>query len=458
MPVQRQIDTTAQKRLDRFMTNFIAMLQDRQRPGKVCERVLGVISQVVRRSAYLALLNENPPALGRLISVCEQSGYLSQELERYPLLLDELLDPRVFTVQMSMTTMRDSLRRRLEQVDAGDSEAMVEVLARFQRAMLFRIALADISGALSIMKVSDRLTELAEIVVEKALEIAWHDLTAKHGRPGFDDNGQRRSAGLGVIAYGKFGGIELSYRSDLDLVFLHDSRGGDQTTDGDKPLDNAMFFGRLVRRLVHFLTAQTSSGALYEVDTRLRPSGRSGLLVVNVEGFARYQEENAWTWEHQALLRSRPVAGSAAVARAFDQIRLDTLTRRIRRESLLDDVLSMRAKMRKQLDKSSADAFDLKQGKGGIGDIEFLVQYLVLSNANSHPTLLYYPDNIRQLGVLGAVGLLEPHDVARLQETYRCYRRASHRLALDGKPAIVSAGELTDEREFVCALWDKEMK
>jgi glutamate-ammonia-ligase adenylyltransferase len=458
MPVQRQIDTTARKRLDRFMKNFITMLLDRRRPGKICERVLGVISQVVRRSAYLSLLNENPSALGRLISVCERSGYLSQELERYPLLLDELLDPRVFTVQMSATTMREGLHRRLEQVDADDSEATVEVLARFQRATLFRIAVADVSGALPIMKVSDRLTELAEIVVEKALEIAWDDLTAKHGRPGFDDAGQRRSAGLGVIAYGKFGGIELSYGSDLDLVFLHDSRGGDQNTDGEKPLDNAMFFGRLVRRLVHFLTAQTSSGALYEVDTRLRPSGRSGLLVVSVEGFARYQEENAWTWEHQALLRSRPVAGSAAVARAFGQIRVDTLTGRIRRESLLDDVLSMRAKMRKQLDKSSTDAFDLKQGRGGIGDIEFLVQYLVLSNADSHPTLLHYPDNIRQLGVLGAVGLLEPRDVARLQEAYRCYRRASHRLALDGKPAIVSAVELTDEREFVCSLWEKEMK
>jgi glutamate-ammonia-ligase adenylyltransferase len=458
MPVQQQIETTARKRLDRFMKNFIAMLRDRRRPGKVCERVLGVIAPVIRRSAYLALLNENPPALGRLISICEQSGYLAQELERYPLLLDELLDPRVFTVEMSATTMRESLRRRVEQVDADDSEVMVEVLARFQRATLFRIAVADISGALPIMKVSDRLTELAEIVVEQALEIAWHDLTEKHGRPVYDDDGQLRSAGLGVIAYGKFGGIELSYGSDLDLVFLHDSQGGNQNTDGEKSLDNAMFFGRLVRRLVHFLTAQTSSGALYEVDTRLRPSGRSGLLVVSVEGFARYQEENAWTWEHQALLRSRPVAGSAAVARAFDQIRVDTLTGRIRRDTLLDDVLSMRAKMRKQLDKSSADAFDLKQGRGGIGDIEFLVQYLVLSNADSHPTLLHYPDNIRQLGVLGAVGLLDPNDVARLQEAYRCFRRASHRLALDGKPAIVGASELTDEREFVFALWEKAMK
>ena len=184
-------------------------------------------------------------------------------------------------------------------------------------------------------------------------------------------------AGIGVIAYGKLGGMELSYRSDLDLVFLHNSSGARQETNGDKPLENGIFFGRLVRRLVHFLTTQTSSGALYEVDTRLRPSGRSGLLVVSVEGFERYQEDNAWTWEHQALLRSRAVAGDAVIAREFERIRAETLRHRVRRDQLLDDVLSMRDKMRKQLDKSSKTLFDLKQGLGGLGDIEFLVQYVV---------------------------------------------------------------------------------
>jgi glutamate-ammonia-ligase adenylyltransferase len=458
MPVQRQIDATASRRLNRFMGGLLTLLRSRPHPGQVCERVLGVISQVVRRSAYLSLLNENPHALGRLISVCEQSAYLAEELERYPLLLDELLDPRVFSVPMSVATMRDDLRRRLDEVDGEDSEAQVEVLSRFQRATLFRIAVADLGGELPVMKVSDRLTELAEIVVEVALDIAWRDLVRKHGQPCFDDLGQRRTAGFGVIAYGKFGGIELSYGSDLDLVFLHDSRGSAQTTDGERPLDNAVFFARLVRRLVHFLTAQTSSGQLYEVDTRLRPSGRSGLLVVTLEGFARYQEENAWTWEHQALLRSRPVAGSAAVARSFDRIRAETLTRRVRQDALLDDVKSMRSKMRTQLDKSTAELFDLKQGRGGIGDIEFLVQYLVLRHAGHHPALLHYPDNIRQLGVLDAVGLLDSRAVAGLQEAYRAYRRAAHRLALDGRDAMVAVAELSEERAFVSEIWDATMK
>lgn len=218
-----------------------------------------------------------------------------------------------------------------------------------------------------------------------------------------------------------------------------------------------MFFGRLVRRLVHFLTAQTGSGALYEVDTRLRPSGRSGLLVVNMEGFERYQEENAWTWEHQALLRSRPVAGSAAVAREFERIRIDTLCNRVRVDKLREDVMSMRQKMRKQLDKTTSQQFDLKQGEGGIGDIEFLVQYLVLRNAHREPTLIHYSDNIRQLGMLEAVGILDATDVAQLQDNFKAYRLRSHHLALNGKKPLVPVEEFVEERAFVTSVWRREM-
>jgi glutamate-ammonia-ligase adenylyltransferase len=334
---------------------------------------------------------------------------------------------------------------------------MIEALAQFQRATLFRIAVADVSGTLPIMKVSDALTDLAELVLREALDVAWRDLTDKHGRPQFEVAGMRHTAGFGVIGYGKLGGIELSYGSDLDVVFLHDSTGERQQTDGEKPLDNAMFFGRLVRRLVHFLTTQTSSGVLYEVDTRLRPSGRSGLLVVNLEGFEKYQEENAWTWEHQALLRSRPVAGSEVIATEFQRIRAETLRSRVRRERLLDDVLTMRDKMRAQLDRSGESVFDLKQGKGGIGDIEFLVQYLVLRHAREHDTLFYWSDNIRQLDALRDCRLLPAGDALKLQECYKAFRLRSHRLALDGRPALVDAHEFAGEREFVTATWRREM-
>ena len=456
--VHRKIDATAQRRLRRFMPLLLLQLQDRKIPNPILERILKIISQILRRSAYVSLLIENPAVLGRLVSLCENSAYLAQEIARYPLLLDELLDPRLHSATITAANMREELRQRANGIEATDSERQMEVLGEFQRANLFRIAVADHSGNLPIMKVSDCLTELAEIVLNRALDIAWSDLVKKHGAPTFSTAQGQRKAGFGVIAYGKLGGMELSYRSDLDLVFLHDSSGPKQETDGDSPLDNSLFFARLVRRLTHFLTAQTASGALYEVDTRLRPSGRSGLLVSTVEGFERYQEEHAWTWEHQALLRGRPVAGSAIIAREFERIRSETLRHRVHREKLLEDVKSMRAKMRKQLDKSTADQFDLKQGAGGIGDIEFLVQYLVLKHASEHPAVIHYPDNIRQLGTLAAAGCLSESVVLQLQDVYKAYRLRLHRLALDEQPPLVANDAFPEEREFVGQVWERELQ
>ena len=448
-----QADATARRRLHRLLPAVFDALSGRDDPVPILTRLLGILGQVLRRSAYLALLNENPAVLGRLIEVCERSAYLADEISRYPLLLDEMLDPRLYSAELSAALMRDDLAARLASLGDDDSERRVEVLGQFQRAALFRIAAADFAGELPVMKVSDRLTELAEVVLQEALEIAWRDLVERHGEPRFAVDGELRSAGLGVIAYGKLGGIELSYGSDLDLVFLHNSRGEDQETDGTKSLDNGMFFVRLARRLTHFLTTQTASGALYEVDTRLRPSGRAGLLVTSVDAFERYQRENAWTWEHQALLRARPVAGNAEVSREFERVRADTLIRGVNRDKLREEVKAMRAKMRASLDRSDEESFDLKQGEGGIGDIEFIVQYLVLDNAADHPAVIHYPDNIRQLGTLGAAGCLPLDDVSLLQDVYRRYRTALHRLLLDDRPPRLDAGEFAAERGRVAALW-----
>ena len=456
-PELEKIDAPAQRRLQQFMPALLSSLQQCADAGTACRRVLAIVAQILRRSAYLALLNENPATLRHLVVLCEQSAYLAREIARYPILLDELFDPRLVREPITAAGMRQDLAARLEQLDDADSEARVEALARFQRAAMFHIAVADFGGSLPVMKVSDRLTELAEIVIDSALTIAWHDLTSRHGFPSWQDAQGRHDAGIGIIAYGKLGGIELSYRSDLDLVFLHDSKGDEQTTSGDNPLDNSMFFSRLARRLTHFLTTQTGSGALYAVDTRLRPSGRSGLLVINLEGFERYQEENAWTWEHQALLRSRSVAGSVSIAREFERIRADTLCHRVHDESLLSDVREMRERMRSNLDTSNEDLFDLKQGEGGIGDIEFLVQYLVLKNASQHPALIHYSDNIRQLGMLGAVNCLSEADVTRLQECYRRYRLRLHRLVLNEAAPQIPASEFVAERDFVTSVWHKVM-
>jgi len=456
-PSTLMADRISQRRLQRFMPRLLTLVMQCSDPVLALQRTLSIVNRILRRSAYVSLLNENRLAAKRLVRLCESSAYITGQIARYPVLLDELLDPRVPTGRVERAEFETELDNRLANLRDADSEERMEALAQFQRANMFRIAVADFNGDMPIMKVSDSLTFLAETVVGRALQIAWLDLEQKHGRPRYELGGVVHDAGFGVIAYGKLGGLELSYGSDLDLVFLHDSRGENQLTDGDKSLDNSMFFSRLIRRLVHFLSTQTSSGVMYEIDTRLRPDGRRGLLVTSTDAFERYQEDNAWTWEHQALLRARPVAGSASVAADFERIRARTLMHRVRHDALRNDVATMRARMRKELDRSEPGQFDLKHGQGGIGDIEFIVQYLVLRNAAAYPAVIRYSDNIRQLAALAAVGLLDVQTAARLQSAYRAFRRRLHHLSLNDRPPMVSDDDFQDEREFVAGVWQRHL-
>lgn len=450
----QQIDSIAADRLQRFMPELILDSIETDAPLSALTRTLSVVERILRRSAYLALLNENRSAMTRLVDLCSRSQYIADQIALSPVLLDELLDPRIYSAVVTKADLSAELRQRLAALAASDSETQMHSIVQYQCATKFRIAVADFHGSLPIMKVSDGLTWLAETVLDEALRVAWQDLTARHGVPSYVVDGVTHKAGLGVVGYGKLGGLELSYGSDLDIVFLHDSHGESRTTDGDKPLDNTMFFARLVKRLVLFLTTQTGSGQLYEIDTRLRPDGHKGLLVTSTDAFERYQEDNAWTWEHQALLRARAVAGSKAVAKEFERIRRDTLIERVKRESLRDDVISMRQRMRKELDRSNAEHFDLKNGAGGIGDIEFLIQYLVLSEAKAHPDVIAYSDNIRQIDALTEAGCLEPAVGNRLQDCYRSYRLRQHHLALDDQSPLAAGTEFRDEREFVASVWD----
>ena len=455
-PVTTQIDSISRQRLRQFMPKLLSLVRTGKEPLVALSRSLLVVEKVLRRSAYLALLNENEAALDRLVELCEKSAYVTEQLARYPVLLDELLDPRIYSGQLSRTSFAADLQQRLMHCGV-DAEAQMELLGQFQRANQFRIAVADFHGILPIMKVSDALTELAETVLQHALQVAWKELSETHGVPQFVVAGETRQAGFGVIAYGKLGGLELSYGSDLDIVFLHDSRGAQQVTNGARSLDNTMFFSRLVRRVVHFLTTQTGSGIMYEIDMRLRPDGHSGLLVTSVDAFERYQQDHAWTWEHQALLRARPVAGSEAVGHEFGEIRKDTLKNLVRRDALCDDVVSMRRRMRRELDKSDATLFDIKQGQGGIGDIEFTVQYLVLRHAREHPSVTEFSDNIRQLDALAETGCLGIEVVARLQDIYKIYRLRVHHLVLNNHKPLVPVDEFTLERDYVRAIWREHL-
>ena len=449
----QQIDSVSDTRLQRFLPKLVELAAESEHPVSALSRTLAVTERILRRSAYLALLNENQHALSRLVDLCARSQYIADQIARHPVLLDELLDPRIYSEGVTKNELAGELQQRLAGGEPADSEARMRVIAQFQRATMFRIAVADFNDKLPIMKVSDGLTWLAEVVLDEVLSVAWNDLIERHGVPRYVVDDVSHEAGFGIVGYGKLGGLELSYGSDLDIVFLHDSKGEKQVTDGEKPLDNTMFFSRLVRRLVHFLTTQTGSGELYEIDTRLRPDGRSGLLVSSTEAFERYQEENAWTWEHQALLRARAVAGSDKIASEFERIRRETLADRVRRDKLRDDVIAMRRRMRKELDRSDKTVFDLKHGGGGIGDIEFLVQYLVLKEANSHPDVIFYSDNIRQLDALVATGLLDSEAGGRLQDVYRAYRLHLHHLAIDGQKALCEVERFSAERDFVAMIW-----
>jgi glutamate-ammonia-ligase adenylyltransferase len=449
----QRMDEVARQRLAAVIGRTIALIAKHEAPKKALERVLPIYRAVCRRSAYLSLLNENPAALERLLNIAAQSAWIAKQIAEQPMLLDELLDARVFDTPPTRKELEELRARTLRGVAPDDVEAQLEAIRIFQRTAIFRIAIADRLGSLPLMKVSDRLTDTAELVLEQALGMAWRELVAKHGTP--FSGPPPREVGFAVIGYGKLGGLELGYGSDLDLVFLNDSRGAQQETNGKPPLDNERFFTRLVQRLVHFLTIQTSSGRLYDVDTRLRPSGRAGLLVTGVDGFHRYQKEEAWVWEHQALLRSRALVGSRSVCEEFERLRRDVLVAHVHRDKLKVDVARMRRRMRDELSLAKRGGFDLKQDRGGLADIEFLIDYWVLASSHEYPELVEFPDNVRQLEALERVGLVPPERCRRMKESYLALRHRIHELALDEGGRVVPDAEFAELRAWVAGVWDE---
>lgn len=446
-----RLDTAGQQRLITMMPAVVIAAARQPDSLNALVGVLGIIESIGRRSAYFALLNENSDALERLVSLCSMSGMLMTQIASHPLLLDELLDPRIFHDPPTRTDLAADLAGRLSGNMLDDPEASRFALRNFQQAATFRVAVTDLSGALPLMKISDRLTDIAEIVLAGALELGRHELVQRCGVPGCVVDGQRREARFAILAYGKLGGLELGYGSDLDIIFLHDSEGEAQHTDGDKPVDNSVFFVRLAQRIIHILTMSTTSGPLYEVDTRLRPNGQSGLLVSSLAAFDRYQRTEAWTWEHQALLRSRPVAGDVSLTIAFEELRRSVLAENVRRDSLQVEVTKMRQKMRAELNKGTNELFDLKQDFGGVTDIEFIVQYLVLREACHEPGLTTWSDNIRQLEALAAANILSAEDTELLADAYREFRSRMHRLALAGRPRLAPRDEVA---ELAAKVWD----
>lgn len=444
-------------RLDRFMPQLLKELAQGEHPAVIFERVLPLLKAVLRRSSYLVMLLENPQGLKQLVLLVQSSTWIAEQLAVWPVLLDELIDVRNLyrDVAPSREELANMLRQQMLRIPEEDLEAQMEALRHFKRAHSLRAAACEVTGRLPLMKVSDYLTFMAEAILDYVLHMAWLLLVEKHGVP-LQENGEVCDPSFIIVGYGKLGGLELGHGSDLDLVFIHAACSGETVADaalGQTPIENGVFFTRLGQRIIHILSTRMMNGLLYEVDMRLRPSGNSGLLVASLKSFQRYQELDAWTWEHQALTRARVVAGSPSLAQQFVAVRAQVLGRERDVEKLRSEVVEMRNKMRAQLDKSDVQYFDLKHGVGGIVDLEFIVQFSVLAWGHAHANLLIWPDNIRILEQMAACGLLQPEQAEALMEAYRQLRGRGHRRTLLGEPTLIGVEELLSERQVVQAAW-----
>tara|TARA_R110002050_G_scaffold269917_2_gene412775 strand:+ start:322629 stop:325433 length:2805 start_codon:yes stop_codon:yes gene_type:complete len=451
--VCRNLSPTGLLRLQKLLPLLIQAAANTTNANVCVSRLMPLVESIMRRSAYMALLVENPLALSQLIKLCAASPWISSQLARFPVLLDELLDPRSLYAVPDRQQQTALLMQTLSAANRGDLEQQMNLLREFRQAASLHVAAADVADLLPLMQVGDQLSELAEIQLEQVFQLSWAHLVEKHGRPPCTQSDDIKLSGFTMLAYGKLGGLELGYGSDLDLVFIYDDERNQGNTDGAKPIDALMFYIRLAQRMINLLNTVTSSGILYEIDMRLRPNGDSGLLVTSMSGFAEYQVDDAWTWEHQALVRARCVAGDAHLTQQVTAIRQQVLAKQRDQHVLAVEVSDMRAKMRGQLDKTTEQGFDLKQGVGGITDIEFMVQYAVLAWSTNLPELLTYTDNIRILDALVITGKLGEEEGMLLANAYRFYRKLANHCVLQEMPTVVTIAEVNEYQPRVKALW-----
>jgi glutamate-ammonia-ligase adenylyltransferase len=454
-PAVRFLGDQGRGRLDQLMPLLLEEAAAQSRPDQALKSVGVLLEAITGRTTYLTLLVEHPHVLSQLVRLCSSSSWVSEQLAQHPILLDELLDPRSLYHPLDKAGLEALLANRLDGIPEEDLEQQMDRLRQFQQAAMLHVAATDIVSESPVATIANHLTDVAEVVLERVLKLAWDHLVRRYGLPCYRLQGKRGEAHFAILGYGKLGGYELGYGSDLDLVFLHDSAGDDQQTAGPAVVHNNEFFTRLSQRIIHIMNTFTSAGTLYEVDMRLRPNGASGLLVSSLEAFADYQRSSAWTWENQALVRARVVAGDADIARRFEQIRAEVLTRSREAAKLGREVCEMRRRMRQELDKSDADRFDLKQGRGGIVDVEFVVQWGVLLWSREHPELLAYTDNLRLLESMARAGLMSAEEVRQLTEAYFAIRHRINHLALQEQPPLAGNDELVSHREAVARIWDR---
>lgn len=434
---------------------YVLINQHPNHTAQVLSRLLGVIEAITGRTTYLDLLLENPDVLKQLVRLCERSDWIAQEIRRFPLLLDELLTPLYLgqqntDIQTSKQEYQLELRETMLRIEQDDVEMLMDGLRQFKLCQQLRIAASDISESLPINNVSDKLTVLAEVILEHVLNAAWVQMRQRYGVPSHLEGNDK---GFAVIGYGKLGGYELGYGSDLDLVFMHNAPRS-SNTDGKKTIEAQQFYIKLAQRIMHLLNTKTLFGQLYETDLRLRPSGNAGLLCCHIKGFEKYQLEEAWTWEHQALVRARAICGDALLLDEFAEVRYSIISQTRDPQALSQDVCKMRVKMREHLLSKNNEKVDLKQCEGGITDIEFMAQYLVLANACKVKGMAEYQDNLRIFDVAANADIINITTAQKLQKAYLRLREQYHHLTLADNKYADQSEELDLIREQVTRHWN----
>ncbi|MDP2828953.1 MAG: bifunctional [glutamate--ammonia ligase]-adenylyl-L-tyrosine phosphorylase/[glutamate--ammonia-ligase] adenylyltransferase [Sulfuricellaceae bacterium] len=428
-----QMPESSRKRFDSLLPPLIQVTASHTNPDETLERVIQILESIARRASYLALLLEYPQTLKQLAKLCSASPWVTTYLAQHPILLDELLDPRRLQEPLSMEKARSELRDMLNSME-GDTEQQMDMLRHFKQAQQFRLVSQDLSGLLKIEDLSDSLSGLADILLEEIIRLCWQGLRTRH----------RESPQFAIIGYGKLGGKELGYASDLDIIYLYED---------DAP-EAPEIYARLGQRINTWLTSVTPAGMLYETDLRLRPNGASGLLVSSIEAFDIYQRTMAWTWEHQAISRARFCAGTPEIGRKFDQIRCNILKQQRDITKLKHDVREMRQKM---LDShpNNTQTFDLKHDRGGIIDVEFAVQYLVLAHANAHEIMTKNAGNLALLKYAAQSGLIADEISENARIAYRHFRQVQHTLRLQGcEYARIVPEDIRGEQQSVIKLWN----
>ena len=440
---------------------LLAHQEQQQLANTALPRLISLLEAICRRSIYVVMIAENPNATIELIPMLSASPWIAKELAQYPVLLDTFLQQRYRHLPDKLE-LRDILRQQLLRVEPNDEEKLLSVLRLFKKNQVLAVAASDVLAERPIMKVSDSLTYIAAVVIEAALERAFAEIVKRYGYPIGQDGDPVTEAdcGFAIIGYGKLGGLELSYSSDLDLVFLHKIKEQGMTT-GEKSVSGMKFAARLVQKLMNYLNTQTRDGRAYEIDMRLRPSGNAGMMVVSCHAFETYQMDKAWSWEHQALVRARAICGDKRVTARFCEIRREVLSLPRTIEQVRTEVTSMRIKMQKHLGTSEwqqqAGKFHLKQDAGGIIDIEFLAQFAVLAYSHDHPSLTKWSDNVRIFEEMALLGIWDQQVCQDLTDAYLRIRAATHQLALSEQSLLVDESLWKETRALVQDQWQHLM-